>query len=48
MPDVRGISGQTTTELQASGPRVLKVVRSSFSRRASLLDYLKKNQTAAR
>jgi two-component system, sensor histidine kinase RpfC len=44
-----GISGQTTSELQASGPRVLKVVREQFQQaRASLLDYLKKNQSAAR
>src|SRR3989454_5283706 len=44
-----GISGQTTSELQAGGPRALKVVREQFQQaRASLLDYLKKNQSAAR
>ncbi len=44
-----GISGQTTSELQAGGARALKVVREHFQQaRASLLDYLKKNQSAAR
>jgi len=44
-----GINAQTTSELQAGGPRVLKVVREQFQQaRASLLDYLKKNQSAAR
>src|SRR5229473_2417843 len=44
-----GISGQTTSELQAGGPRALKVVREQFQQaRASLLDYLKKSQSAAR
>src|SRR5437899_2097491 len=44
-----GINGQTTSELQASGPRVLKVIREQFQQaRASLLDYLKRSQTAAR
>src|SRR5882762_7304022 len=44
-----GINAQTTSELQASGPRVLKVVREQFQQaRASLLDYLKKSQSAAR
>jgi two-component system, sensor histidine kinase RpfC len=44
-----GINGQTTSELQASGPRVLKVIREQFQQaRASLLDYLKKSQSAAR
>ncbi|HYU69204.1 MAG TPA: ATP-binding protein [Burkholderiales bacterium] len=44
-----GISGQTTSELQAGGSRALKVVREQFQQtRASLLDYLKKNQSAAR
>jgi len=44
-----GISGQTTSELQAGGSRALKVVREHFQQaRASLLDYLKKNQSAAR
>jgi two-component system sensor histidine kinase RpfC len=44
-----GINAQTTSELQASGPRVLKMVREQFQQaRASLLDYLKKSQSAAR
>ena len=44
-----GISGQTTSEMQAGGPRALKVVREQFQQaRASLLDYLKKSQSAAR
>jgi two-component system sensor histidine kinase RpfC len=44
-----GINGQTTSELQAGGPRILKVVREQFQQaRASLLDYLKKSQSAAR
>jgi two-component system sensor histidine kinase RpfC len=44
-----GINGQTTSELQASGPRALKVIREQFQQaRASLLDYLKKSQSAAR
>src|SRR6267154_343208 len=44
-----GINAQTTSELQASGPRALKVVREQFQQaRASLLDYLKKSQSAAR
>ena len=44
-----GINGQTTSELQASGSRVLKVIREQFQQaRASLLDYLKRSQTAAR
>jgi len=44
-----GINNQTTSELQASGPRVLKVIREQFQQaRASLLDYLKKSQSAAR
>ena len=44
-----GITSQTTSELQASGPRVLKIIREQFQQaRASLLDYLKKNQSAAR
>jgi two-component system sensor histidine kinase RpfC len=44
-----GINSQTTSELQASGPRVLKVIREQFQQaRASLLDYLKKSQSAAR
>jgi two-component system sensor histidine kinase RpfC len=44
-----GINAQTTSELQAGGPRVLKVVREQFQQAcASLLDYLKKSQSAAR
>ena len=44
-----GINAQTTSELQASGSRALKVVREQFQQaRASLLDYLKKTQSAAR
>jgi len=44
-----GINSQTTSELQASGPRVLKIIREQFQQaRASLLDYLKKSQSAAR
>jgi two-component system sensor histidine kinase RpfC len=44
-----GINSQTTSELQASGPRVLKVIREQFQQaRASLLDYLKRSQSAAR
>ena len=44
-----GINAQTTSELQAGGPRVLKVVREQFQQaRSSLLDYLKKSQSAAR
>jgi two-component system sensor histidine kinase RpfC len=44
-----GVNGQTTSELQAGGPRILKLVREQFQQvRASLLDYLKKSQSAAR
>jgi two-component system, sensor histidine kinase RpfC len=44
-----GINNQTTSELEAGGARVLKVVREQFQQaRASLLDYLKKSQSAAR
>jgi two-component system, sensor histidine kinase RpfC len=44
-----GMNGQTTSELEASGARVLKVVREQFEKAsASLLDYLKKSQSAAR
>ncbi len=44
-----GINSQTTSELQASGPRVLKMIREQFQQaRASLLDYLKRSQSAAR
>ncbi|HVQ62589.1 MAG TPA: response regulator, partial [Burkholderiales bacterium] len=44
-----GINSQTTSELQTSGPRVLKLVREQFQQaRVSLLDYLKKSQSAVR
>jgi two-component system sensor histidine kinase RpfC len=44
-----GINAQTTSELQAGGARVLKVVREQFQQaRTSLLDYLKKSQSAVR
>jgi len=44
-----GINNQPYAEQQASGPRVLKVVREQFQQAcASLLDYLKKSQSAAR
>ena len=44
-----GINNQTTSELEAGRARVLKVVREQFLQaRASLLDYLKKSQSAAR
>jgi hypothetical protein len=44
-----GINGQTTSELQAGGTRVLKVVREQFQQaRTSLLEYLKKGQSAVR
>jgi len=44
-----GLSNQTLSELETSGTRVLKVVREQFQQvRASLLDYLKKSQSAAR
>ncbi len=40
---------QTTSELEAGGTRVLKAVREQFQQaRASLLEYLKKSQSAAR
>jgi two-component system sensor histidine kinase RpfC len=43
-----GINAQTSSELEASGTRVLKVVREQFQQtRTSLLDYLKKRQSAA-
>jgi two-component system sensor histidine kinase RpfC len=43
------INGQTLSELEASGTRVLKVVREQFQQvSTSLLDYLKKGQSAAR
>jgi two-component system sensor histidine kinase RpfC len=44
-----GINNQTTSELEVGGPRLLKVVHEQFQQaRASLLDYLKKGQSAAR
>jgi len=44
-----GLNNQTPSELAASGTRVLKVVRDQFQQaRASLLEYLKKRQSAAR
>jgi len=44
-----GLSGQTAAEMEASGARVLKVVREQFHHaHASLLEYLKKNESAAR
>jgi two-component system sensor histidine kinase RpfC len=44
-----GINAQTSAELEAGGPRVLKVVREHFQQaRTSLLEYLKKSQSAAR
>ncbi len=44
-----GATGQTTSELEASGTRVLKMVREQFQlARTSLLEYLKKGQSAAR
>jgi len=43
------INAQTSSELEASGPRALKLVREHFQQaRASLLEYLKKSQSAAR
>jgi two-component system sensor histidine kinase RpfC len=44
-----GMNNQPYSEQQASGTRVLKVVREQFQQAcASLLDYLKKSQSAAR
>jgi len=44
-----GITGQATSELEAGGTRVLKVVREHFQQAStSLLEYLKKSQSAAR
>jgi two-component system sensor histidine kinase RpfC len=44
-----GITAQTTSEIDAGGVRVLKIVREQFQQaRSSLLDYLKKSQSAAR
>jgi two-component system sensor histidine kinase RpfC len=44
-----GVAGQTTSELEAGGTRVLKMVREHFKQAStSLLEYLKKSQSAAR
>lgn len=44
-----GINAQTSPELEASGARVLKLVREHFQQTcALLLEYLKKSQSAAR
>jgi two-component system sensor histidine kinase RpfC len=44
-----GINAQTSSELETSGLRVLKLVREHFqAARASLLEYLKRSQSAAR
>jgi two-component system sensor histidine kinase RpfC len=44
-----GINSQTPSEIAASGTRALKVVRDQFQQaRGSLLEYLKKSQSAAR
>jgi len=44
-----GVNAQTTSELEASGARVLKTVRERFQQTCtSLLEYLKKSQSAAR
>ncbi|MGB7541987.1 MAG: ATP-binding protein [Burkholderiales bacterium] len=44
-----GINAQTASELESSGTRVLKLMREQFQQtRASLLEYLKKSQSAAR
>jgi len=44
-----GLNAQTPSELGASGARVLKVVREQFQQaRASLVEYLRKRQSAAR
>jgi len=44
-----GLNGQTPSELGASGARVLKVVKEQFQQaRASLVEYLRKRQSAAR
>jgi two-component system sensor histidine kinase RpfC len=43
------LNGQTLSELETSGTRVLKVVREQFQQvRTSLLEYLKKSQSVAR
>jgi two-component system sensor histidine kinase RpfC len=44
-----GINNQTSSELELGGARILKVMREQFQQaRASLLEYLKKSQSAAR
>jgi HPt (histidine-containing phosphotransfer) domain-containing protein len=44
-----GINAQTRSELEVSAPRALKLVREHFQQtRASLQEYLKKSQSAAR
>jgi two-component system, sensor histidine kinase RpfC len=44
-----GINAQSNSELEASGPRALKLVREHFQLTCTaLLDYLKKHQSAAR
>jgi len=44
-----GLNAQTPMELEANGARILKVVRDQFQQaRASLLEYLKKSQSAVR
>jgi two-component system sensor histidine kinase RpfC len=44
-----GVNVQTETELEASGLRILKLIREHFQlTHASLLEYLKKSQSAAR
>jgi two-component system, sensor histidine kinase RpfC len=44
-----GLNAQTPMELEASGARILRVVRDQFQQaRASLLEYLKKSQSAVR
>lgn len=44
-----GINAQAGSELEASGSRVLRLIREQFQQaRAALLEYLKKSQSAAR
>jgi len=44
-----GVNAQTNTDLEVNGARVLKLVREHFQQtRASLVEYLKKSQSAAR
>jgi len=43
------LNGQTLSELETSGTRVLKVVREQFQQvSTALLEYLKKSQSVAR